>query len=157
MSKLYFEMNDKEKQLNHIGESLDYATCMISEGLGGTGDYNLEVEEVNEVQSRTAEHLMSAREGIDILIKSLNDEENYSVEPGEDDETDEGLTVYPINEISDLKAVHNYNIEYFKEAKDEDGRDGTSILLKNKKSNGVEMYRELLFNGNGKIYLSKEF
>lgn len=73
MSKMYFEMNDKERQLNLIANNLDYAISVLGEGLDGTGEYNLEVNEVNEVQNRIQEHLIKAYEDVELLIKSTKE------------------------------------------------------------------------------------
>lgn len=76
MDKIYFEMNDKEKQLQHIGDTLSYAICMFSEGLSGTGEYNISTAEVIELQSRIADKLISAQNDMLLLLKAVKEEED---------------------------------------------------------------------------------
>lgn len=63
MGKTYFEMNDAEKQLTLIENNLDYATCVIAEGL--QGDYNgMELKEVRELQNNICKSLIEASDCI---------------------------------------------------------------------------------------------
>lgn len=155
MSKLYFEMNDKEKQLNHIGENLDYATCMFGEGLSGAGRYNMSSEKVREIQNRITDHLMAARGDINLLLKSTEEFEDNLEE--EELEEECGLDLHPVEKVRDLSVLNNYQVEYFMESEDEEGRKGVSILLKRTNTGGCDKYRQLLFSGNGNQYMSDEF
>lgn len=75
MDKIYFEMNDKEKQLRHIGDGIDYAICMFSEGLSGTGVYNIPNKKVIALQSEISDQLINVRSQIDELLKAVEEEE----------------------------------------------------------------------------------
>jgi len=63
MSKIYFEMNEAERQLTHILDGLDYATCLIAEGI--QGEYKgVSTSEMIDLQDAACAHLLSASECI---------------------------------------------------------------------------------------------
>jgi hypothetical protein len=77
MSKIYFEMNGKEKQLNHIADNLDYAICMFGEGLRGTGEYNISNKQVYELEKRIGCHLLEAYKDVMSLLKAVEEKDDY--------------------------------------------------------------------------------
>lgn len=121
MDKIYFDMNDKEKQLQHIGDTLSYAICAFSEGLSGTGEYNINTKEVIELQSKIADKLISAQNDMITLLNAVQvrEEENglryHTVDGKEDLKGLTGCTVYHVsdNENADMEyysidiAFHN--------------------------------------------------
>jgi len=162
MNKIYFEMNDKEKELHHIATNLDYAICVFGEGLSGTGKFNLKNTEINKLQNRIGDHLMKAYEDITLLLKATEEKEIYlpfEEEDIEDDETEEeySLNLHLVENVKKLGVLNNYQVEYMLESEDQEERKGVSILLKKISQNGVYKYRQLLFSGDGKQYISDEF
>lgn len=74
MEKIFFEMNDKEKQLVHIGNMVDYAICILVEGLSGTGDFDISTDEVIQLQAAISEDLISAHGNIQKLLNSVQEQ-----------------------------------------------------------------------------------
>ena len=73
MDKIYFEMTEAEKQYNHIMENIDYAICVISEGIGGI--HELEVSEVIDLQAEITDQLIKAQSGLKKLLDSVEKSE----------------------------------------------------------------------------------
>lgn len=139
MSKNYFEMNDKEKQLKHIGEMIDYAICMFSEGLSGTGEYNIPTEEVIELQSNISDQLINTHSLIEKLLKAVE----------EKDQAGQVLIFNPIGgatEIDDVKNCEVYNV------KEAEGMYGTEIVFRNTQCG---MYKSLIINDDGELSMSQ--
>ena len=74
MSKIYYEMNDKERQLHHIANDVDYAISVLAEGLSGSGEYNISTQEVINLQSEINNNLIKAHEGMIKLLRSIKNE-----------------------------------------------------------------------------------
>lgn len=70
MNKTFFEMSDMEKQLTLIDTNLDYAICMLSEGLNGEIP-GLSTQERVDLQDSICAHLLCASEDIAKLLKSV--------------------------------------------------------------------------------------
>lgn len=143
MSKIYFEMNDKERQLKHIGDSIDYAICMLSEGLSGTGEYNIPSEEVRKLQNRITDNLLKADEDINKLLKAAEEKE------------DNGQplvfnTVGGATEIDDIKDCEVYLVEEL--VKDVNNINGTEIVFHNTQSG---MYKNLIISDDGELSMSQ--
>lgn len=161
MSKIYFEMNDKERQLNHIADNLDYAICMFGEGLSGTGQYNMSTEEIIELQHRIGDHLMAAYQDVYTLLKSTREMEDMLEDDTEEDtEEDEGISdiqTYPIKDSKGLSQVLNYQISNILETTNEEtNKKGLFISLKKQVKDGKWQYRELILSGDGNKYISDE-
>lgn len=77
MKKSYFEMNDKEKQYHLLCEILDYAICVTSEGICGTGEYSISTSEVIELQEEISGHLHEALSGVNRLRRSVEEKREY--------------------------------------------------------------------------------
>lgn len=139
MSKIYFEMNDKEKQLRHIGDTIDYAICMFAEGLSGTGEYNIPTEEVIDLQSKIADNLISVQADMEKLLKAVEEKE-------EDEQT---LVFNPIGGTTEIKEVKDCEVHLVKEA---GNAFGTEIVFLNFQSG---MYKSLIINDDGELSMSQ--
>ncbi|MGO5051455.1 hypothetical protein ACTQ6A_02890 [Lachnospiraceae bacterium LCP25S3_G4] len=69
----YFEMNDAEKMLNHINDSIDFALCVISEGFQDGINSEFTVERINDINSDTCEGLIRASKGVQALLEAYKD------------------------------------------------------------------------------------
>jgi hypothetical protein len=151
MSKNYFEMNDKERQLRHIGETIDYAISMFSEGLSGTGEYNIPNKEVIELQSKISGQLIDAHASIEKLMKEVKEEEeiinNNSIE---DDEVQFDHRL--VSDKKELAKLTGYSILSVIETHDEDDRQGCYISLGKLQEDGA-VYASLILSGNGNVYI----
>lgn len=139
MSKNYFEMNDKEKQLKHIGEMIDYAICMFSEGLSGTGEYNIPTKEVIELQSDISDQLINAHSLIEKLLKAVE----------EKDDAGQVLIFNPIGGATEIDDVKNCEVYLVKEA---EGIYGTEIVFRNTRCG---KYKNLIINDDGELSMSQ--
>lgn len=63
--KIYFEMTDGEKVYNHIQHDLDWATCMLAEGI--------QIDSVNEeeIEKLTEKLLSNISEANDTIYRIL--------------------------------------------------------------------------------------
>lgn len=66
--KIYIEMSDPQRLLNHIYDSLEYAHAEISIGIVGNINSDYTSEEVNKIQSDVCHNLEDAMNGIVELI-----------------------------------------------------------------------------------------
>ena len=151
MSKLYFEMNDKEKQLNLIAGNLDYAYCVFSEGLSGTGKFNLENEEVRKLQNRIGDHVMKAYEDINTLLKAVEEKENYLLE----DEVEErhGLVFNVVGGAEELNIIKDCKVYHIEEIENpEESYYGTQITLFNENTG---KYIDLIKDDDGELSMSQ--
>lgn len=139
MSKLYFEMNDKEKQLRHIGDNIDYAICMFSEGLSGTGEYSIPSEEVKELHNQITDNLLKAYDDINILLKSVEEKE----------EAGQTLIFNPVGGANEINAVKDCEVYLVKDA---ENIKGTEIVFHNTESG---MYISLLIDDDGDLSMSQ--
>lgn len=139
MSKIYFEMNDKERQLKHIGDNIDYAICMFSEGLSGIGDYNISSKEVRELHNRITDNLLKAYDDIKILLKAVEEKE----EAGQD------LIFNSIGGAIEIDEIKDCEVYLVKEA---ENIKGTEIVFHNTRSG---MYRNLLIDDDGELSMSQ--
>ena len=139
MSRIYFEMSDKEKQLRHIGDNIDYAICMFSEGLSGTGEYSIPSEEVKELHNQITDNLLKAYDDINILLKAVEEKE----------EAGQTLIFNPAGgatEINDIKDCEVYLV------KETENFEGTEIVFHN---TGSGMYRSLIVSDDGELLMSQ--
>ncbi len=68
--KIYFEMSDAEMELQHMVDSVDYATVKLSKGF--TAQYNtFTTEEVIELQSEASNLLIEASTCMMKLLQDL--------------------------------------------------------------------------------------
>ena len=142
MEKIYFEMNDKEKQLHHIGETIDYAICAFSEGLSGTGEYNIETEEVIELQGRIADQLLSVQTDIEKLLKAVEEKEEKPT-----------LVFNAIGGREELKVLKNCTVYHIEDVENpEENFYGTEIIFHNEKTG---KYIGLLKDDDGQMSLSQ--
>lgn len=139
MSKIYFEMNDKERQLKHIGENIDYAICMFSEGLSGTGEYSIPSEEVKELHNQITDNLLKAYDDINILLKAVEEKEEVG-------QTLIFNSIGGATEINDIKDCEVYHV------REAEGINGTEIVFHNTRSG---MYRNLLIDDDGELSMSQ--
>lgn len=139
MSKIYYEMNDKERQLKHIGDNIDYAICMFGEGLNGTGDYDIPSEEVSELQGRITDNLLKAYDDINILLKSVEEKE----------ETGQTLIFNSIGGATEIDKIKDCEVYLVKEA---ENINGTEIVFHNTRSG---MYISLLIDDDGDLSMSQ--
>lgn len=138
MRKIYFEMNDKEKQLRHIGDTIDYAICMFGEGLSGTGEYDIPNEEVRELQSRIADQLISVQSDMDKLLKAVEEKE------------EEPTLVYnSIGGAEELKEIRDSKVYL---VKDSENVHGTEIVFH---KNHTGMYKNLTISDDGELSMSQ--
>lgn len=79
MSKIYFEMTETERELNFLGQTVDYAGTRFAEGLGGNYK-GLTTKEVIDVQSKIAEHLFEASSLIGKLLEGTSKLEDDEIE-----------------------------------------------------------------------------
>lgn len=139
MSKVYFEMNDKERQLKHIGDNIDYAVCMFSEGLSGTGEYNIPSEEVKELHNQITDNLLKAYDDINILLKSVEEKE----------ENRQSLVFNAIGGATEINDIKDCEVYLVKEA---ENINGTEIVFHNTESG---MYINLLIDDGGELLMSQ--
>ena len=139
MSKIYFEMNDKERQLKHIGDSIDYAICMFGEGLSGTGEYNIPSEEVKKLQDRITDNLLKADEDINKLLKAVEEKE----------ENRQSLVFNAIGGATEIDDIKDCEVYLVKEA---ENIDGTEIVFHNTQSG---MYINLIISDDGELSMSQ--
>ena len=139
MSKIYFEMSDKERQLNLIANNIDYAICMVSEGLSGTGEYNIPSEEVKKLQNRITDNLLKADEDISKLLKSVEEKE----------ENRQSLVFNAIGGATEINDIKDCEVYLVKEA---ENINGTEIVFHNTKSG---MYINLLIDDDGELSMSQ--
>lgn len=142
MSKLYFEMNDKEKQLHHIAGNLDYAISIFGEGLSGTGDFNLGVKEVNKLQRRIGDHLMKAHEDISLLLKAVEEKEER-----------ESLVFNPIGGADELKKLVGCKVYLTEDVENKEKNFyATEIAFFNEKTG---KYINILKDNDGQLSVSQ--
>lgn len=139
MSKIYFEMSDKERQLRHIEDNLDYAICMFSEGLSGTGEYNIPSEEVKELHNQITDNLLKAYDDINILLKAVEEKE----------EAGQTLIFNPVGGATEIDDIKDCEVYLVKEA---ENIKGTEIVFHNTESG---MYINLLIDDDGELSMSQ--
>ena len=132
-------MNDKERQLKHIGDNIDYAICMIGEGLSGAGDYNIPSEEARELQNRIADNLFKAYDDINILLRSVEEKE----------EAGQTLVFNPVGGATEIDKIKDCEVYLVKEA---ENIEGTEIVFHNTRSG---MYINLLIDDDGDLSMSQ--
>ena len=137
MSKIYFEMSDKERQLNLIANNIDYAICMLGEGLSGTGEYNIPSEEVKKLQNRITDNLLKVNEDISKLLKAVEEENGQP------------LVFNAIGGATELDDIKDCEVYLVKEA---ENINGTEIVFHNTKSG---MYINLLIDDDGDLSMSQ--
>lgn len=76
MSKIYHEMSEAERQLHLISNNLDYAVCVLSEGLPGPeNQFNgITKDMYGELISNITNHLLMALSGVNLLLESVDNE-----------------------------------------------------------------------------------
>mgnify|MGYP001350152322 CR=1 FL=1 len=142
MSKDYFEMNDKERQLHHIAYNVDYAISMISEGLSGTGEYDISTDKVRELQTRITDNLSNAYSDISKLLDA--------VEEHEDKQT---LVFNPVGGANEIKAFKDSEVYLVKDlTKDINNINGTEIVFHNTQSG---KYKNLIISDDGELSMSQ--
>lgn len=142
MNKIYFEMNDKERQLHLMANNIAYAICMLGEGLSGTGEYNLPSEKVRELQANIVDDLNNAYSDIDKLLYAVEEEEDKS-----------RLIFNPVGgatEINTIKDCEVYLVEDL--TKDINNINGTEIVFHNTQSG---MYKNLIISDDGELSMSQ--
>jgi hypothetical protein len=143
MSKIYFEMNDKERQLRHIGDTIDYAICMFGEGLSGTGKYNIPNKDVIELQSKISDQLLCAMTDIEKLLKAVEEEEEEKL-----------LEMFPVKSREDIKELTDYTVYTITETTTEEGKKGYIFVLRSELIGGGYVFKNLLASGDGNLYIS---
>lgn len=144
MSKIYFEMNDKERQLRHIGDTIEYAACMFGEGLSGTGEYNIPIKEVIELQSNISDQLINVQVLIEKLLKAVEEEERES-----------SLEMFPVKEYEDVKELTDYTVYGITETSSEQGDNkGYNFIFRSELQGGGYVFKNLLVSADGGLYIS---
>lgn len=72
-NKIYFEMGENERQLHLISNNLDYAVCVLGEGLPDEF-HGVDRELVPEILSNITDHLIAAWEGVGFLLAASDNE-----------------------------------------------------------------------------------
>jgi hypothetical protein len=74
--KIYFEMSEAERQLHLLQNNLDYAICILSEGLPVPEDQFHGINEgmLSGVVDNITSHLTSAFNGVNFLMEALDEE-----------------------------------------------------------------------------------
>ncbi len=82
MSKIYFEMREAERQLHLINNNLDYAACVLSEGLPGPeSQFNGITEDMlRGLTENITNHLTMALSGVNLLLESVDNDRKASLE-----------------------------------------------------------------------------
>lgn len=142
MSKIYFEMNEKERQLRHIGDSIDYAICTFSEGLSGTGEYSIPTDEVIELQNKISDQLLNVQVDMGKLLNAVEEKERkpqliFNTVAGADE----------IRELNDCKVYLIRDVE-----NKEESFYATEITFHNEKTG---MYIGLMKDDDGELSLSQ--
>lgn len=132
-------MNDKERQLKHIGDNIDYAICMFSEDLSGTRGYNIPSEEVKELRNHITDNLLMAYADIGTLLKAVEEKE----------ETGQTLIFNSIGGATEIDDIKDCEVYHVREA---EGINGTEIVFHNTRSG---MYRNLLIDDDGELSMSQ--
>ena len=147
MSKIYFEMNDKERQLRHIGETIEYAACMFGEGLSGTGEYSIPTKEVIELQSKISDQLINVQALIEKLLKAVEEEE--------EEEGESSLEMFPVKEYEDVKELTDYTVYGITETSSEQGDNkGYNFIFRSELPGGGYVFKNLLVSADGGLYIS---
>jgi hypothetical protein len=136
-------MNDKEKQLRHIGDTIEYAICMFGEGLSGTGEYSIPTKDVIELQSKISDQLIDVQTLIEKLLKAVEEEEE-----------ERQLEMFPVKSTDDIKELTDYTVYTITETTTEEGKNGYILALRSELSGGGYVFKDLLASGDGGLYIS---
>lgn len=167
MSKLYFEMSEAEQIFSRIEHDLEWATCMMAEGINTAS---------SPMRMRHAQYRGLYGEACDLLNASLDHisrlrtavEERYDEHAqGMDDEDSEsedcveenaGVSIYEIDRLDAASVLRNMVLYDLHGAFDESGEEvGMAYIFRTNEQEEFSKYRTLIVYGDGTLKLSEAY